>query len=143
MGRIVIHRMLAVAGTLVVAALMWVPPPAVALESTRSCIAKCEADDEAAAMECGKIENQEQRMRCQERAHERYNSCREKCAPKGDCLERCKERNRSRVGRHPPISLELPHELARPSWLRGPTHERLPLRNLAKVAVSLWIDQSR
>ena len=57
------------------------------------CEAKCEAEYEDAAVVCGRMENDRERMACQDGAHARYKGCRESCqhSSDDDPLERCKK----------------------------------------------------
>ncbi len=57
------------------------------------CDDKCLDGYEAAAIACGKIENEAQRKTCQDGAYASYKSCHENCEQidLNDCLERCKE----------------------------------------------------
>jgi hypothetical protein len=57
------------------------------------CEKKCDADYEADAIVCGKVADEAERKKCNERARASYTSCRDNCQQKdnGDCLERCKE----------------------------------------------------
>ena len=44
------------------------------------CVAKCDMDYEAEAAQCGKIEDDTERRKCQDDAHGTYTTCREGCA---------------------------------------------------------------
>ena len=110
MLRSTLLRVLAAAGTLILSAPLYlshageIPVPAIEPASAPTaemtpmsqfvmspCEKKCDAEYEADAIVCGRMENQAQRKTCQDSARARYKSCREKCAPKDDCLERCRE----------------------------------------------------
>jgi hypothetical protein len=63
------------------------PPPECNIVTQSPCNEKCEAEDEAAAAECSKIDNEAQRRTCQDSAYARYKSCRESCQQRAnkDC----------------------------------------------------------
>ncbi len=62
---IVIQRMLAVGGMLVLAALMVPPTPAAAIVPDSPCNEKCLADYNGEGVKCGKIEDEGARKTCQ------------------------------------------------------------------------------
>ena len=55
------------------------PPPECNIVSDGPCYDKCEAEDEARAIECAKIQDEAQRKACVESSYEKYKSCREAC----------------------------------------------------------------
>jgi hypothetical protein len=55
------------------------PPPVCNIVSLSPCHDKCDADYEARAIECGKIQDEAQRRSCQDSSHEKYKSCTEEC----------------------------------------------------------------
>jgi hypothetical protein len=63
------------------------PPPVCNIVSGGPCDEKCQADYDAASLECGKIEDTAQRSACQDKAHASYKTCEEKCeqTPKSTC----------------------------------------------------------
>jgi hypothetical protein len=55
------------------------PPPVCNIVSLSPCHDKCDEDDEARSIECGKIQYESQRRACQDSSHEKYKSCLEEC----------------------------------------------------------------
>lgn len=90
MHRIVSRWVVAVAGTLALAALMLPPPPAAAIVPDTPCNEKCLADYTAAAVKCTEFKNNEAAHNtCNDAAHERYLKCRSACQTLGKCEEKC------------------------------------------------------
>jgi hypothetical protein len=65
------------------------PDPCIMPQSP--CNEKCLADYEAAAGECGKIENEAQRKTCQDGAYAHYKGCNNNCQQQSDDKEKCKQ----------------------------------------------------
>jgi hypothetical protein len=101
MLRSTLLRVLAAAGTLILSAPLYLshagdlPAPAIEPASAPTakmtpmsqfvmspCEKKCDADYEADATVCGKVADQAERKRCNERAYARYKSCRGNCPQK-------------------------------------------------------------
>jgi hypothetical protein len=55
------------------------PPPECNIVSDGPCYDKCQAEDEARAIECAKIKDEAQRTACVYSSYEKYKSCREGC----------------------------------------------------------------
>lgn len=55
------------------------PPPECNIVSLSPCHEKCNAEDEARAIECAKIQDEVLRRACQDSSHKTYKSCREQC----------------------------------------------------------------
>jgi hypothetical protein len=97
MHRSTLLRVLAASGTLILSAPLYlshageIPVPTIVPGTP--CEEKCNADYEADAIVCGKVADEAERKKCNERAYASSKSCRENCQRKdnNDCLEGCKE----------------------------------------------------
>jgi hypothetical protein len=65
-------------------------PPICNIVTLSPCHEQCEAEDEARAIECAKIQDEAQRRACNDSSHEKYMSCIKECknTPKDTCQEK-------------------------------------------------------
>jgi hypothetical protein len=66
------------------------PNPCIVKQSP--CNEKCIASSEAAALECGKLEDEAQRKACQEGVYAHYKSCLGSCQESNSCRKDCEDK---------------------------------------------------